>query len=202
MSFETSEQFSILFVCTGNICRSPLGEYLLKTRLSNSVPSAAVSSAGTQAVIGGNVPREILDYATTLNVSIKGHEPRAITAGMIGNADLVLTAERSHRSEVVSLVPRASAKTFTLNQFARLATEHEKAIEKGEIPAPSISNLTDLISELADFRSFATPPESLQRDDIDDPYRKSESDYQLAGEAISEAVEKTAQILTSYSKDQ
>lgn len=200
MSFETSEQFSILFVCTGNICRSPLGEYLLKTRLSDSVPSATVSSAGTQAVIGGNVPREISDYATSRNVSIQGHEPKVITAGMIGNADLVLTAERSHRSEVVSLVPRAAAKTFTLKQFARLANEHEAQIASGSLTTPSIESLQDLVLELADFRSIAVPPEFPTYDDIDDPYLRSESAYRSAGIEISQAIDSIASVLEKYSQ--
>lgn len=192
--------FKVLFVCTGNICRSPLGEYLLAGRLGEVNGQIATASAGTMAVMGGEVPQEIKSYALSQGVEILNHSPQLITAGLIGNSDLILTAERSHRSEVVSLVPRASAKTFTINQFARLALEHEKAIAQGELSAPVVSSLAELISELADFRSIAPPPESPHLDDIDDPYRKSEADYLKAGLAISHSIEITANILTSYSR--
>jgi len=198
MNAESGETFSILFVCTGNICRSPLGEYLLREKLSDVTQRFSVSSVGTYALLGGQVPQEIVDYAEIHHVAIQSHEPREMTAGTIGNADLVLTAERSHRSEVVSLVPRASAKTFTIKQFARLATEHEKALAGGEIPAPEVTSLNDLVAELADFRSIAPPPESPQADDIEDPYRKSNTLYVQAGDSISQAVREIAHILTSY----
>lgn len=200
MSFETNESFSILFVCTGNICRSPLGEHLLKAKLNESVPQASVSSAGTHAMLGGNIPEEILSFATGKQVRISNHEPRLITAGIIGNSNLILTAERSHRSEVVSLVPRASAKTFTLKQFARLADAHEELISSEGLPAPSVTTLQDLVLELADFRSVAEPPHRADFDDIADPYLRSESAYIQAGNEISEAVDSVATVLQKYSR--
>lgn len=200
MEQNSASEFKILFVCTGNICRSPLGEYLLAQKLSSFQTPISISSAGTMALIGGAVPEEIQSFALSQGVEIQNHTPRQISAGLIGNADLILTAERSHRSEVVSLVPRASAKTFTLNQFARLAIEHELAIAQGEVPAPSISNLSEVINELADFRSIAPPPESPSHDDIDDPYRKSAAVYNQAGESIARAVDATAKIFATYSR--
>ncbi len=199
MNLDNISEFKVLFVCTGNICRSPLGEYLLRDQLESLKSGINISSAGTMAVIGGAVPDEIKNFSNSLNVEINNHSPRLITAGMIGNADLILTAERSHRSEVVSLVPRASAKTFTLNQFARLALQHEEAIARGDLAQPQVSNLYDLILELADFRSIATPPEQPSNDDIDDPYRKSLADYQSAGNEILTAVTTTSEILKKYS---
>lgn len=152
------------------------------------------------AVIGGAIPDEIKNFSRTHDVEITDHSPRLITAGMIGNAELILTAERSHRSEVVSLVPRASAKTFTLNQFARLAQQHEDAISRGELAQPQVSDLSDLILELADFRSIATPPEQASNDDIDDPYMKSLADYQSAGNEILAAIDITSDIVKKYSQ--
>lgn len=200
MNGDQNYNFSIVFVCTGNICRSPLGEFLLRDKLKTLPNQFAISSAGTHALLGGQVPQEIVNYAQSQEVILQGHQPREMTAGIVGNADLILTAERAHRSEVVSLVPRASAKTFTLKQLARLAHEHELAIASGDIPVPTVASLTDLISELADFRSIAPPPESPQADDIEDPYRKSNTHYVQAGDSISQAVREIAHILTSYAR--
>ena len=199
MDLVNTSEFKVLFVCTGNICRSPLGEFLLRDSLKSLHTNLSISSAGTHALIDGDIPEEIKSFSRTHNVEIEEHTPRQITAGMIGNADLVLTAERSHRSEVVSLVPRASAKTFTLNQFARLALQHEQAITEGNLAQPQVNHLSELITELADFRSIATPPEQPNYDDIDDPYRKSVADYQAAGEEILKTVDITAAILRKYS---
>lgn len=123
----------ILIVCTGNICRSPLAEQMLRARLLAAGARVTVASAGTQAVVGGAMTPEAAALALQLGSASTDHTPRQLTANMLAQADLVLTATRDHRRDVVTLYPKATRYTFTLNQFARL-------VDAADSSAPSSSS--------------------------------------------------------------
>jgi protein-tyrosine phosphatase len=122
----TSAAFSILFVCTGNICRSPIAEqltrHLLRERLGADVARFSVTSAGTAATGGAR-----MDPHSHAALAIRGLEhaansfrARRLDQAMVADADLVLTAERFHRRCVVLLKPSALATTFSFREFVRL----------------------------------------------------------------------------------
>ena len=164
-----TNRFTILTVCTANICRSPLSELLLRRELDTSVYE--VGSAG----IHGFTDRPMDEHAATQAVRF-GAEPgyfksRAITADMIDVSGLILTATRDHRSSVLSLVPTALRRSFTLLEFAQLVTDQ---------PADSID---DLIANACRLRSRATGVL-----DIEDPYRRGELVHQQVAERIVAAV--------------
>lgn len=191
--FEPSRRdgpFSILVVCTGNVCRSPLAEQLLATRLAAAGVDAAVRSAGTGAL----VDRPMTDQAAALSVrygaASADHRARQLAIEMVRSADLVLTAARSHRAAVVSELPRASRYTFTLNQFARIA-----ASLTGEELAAASSPL-DVVDAVAVNRGIAPPPARPEDDDIVDPYRQPQEVYDAAGAAIDGAVSTIVAALT------
>ena len=195
---QPSSSLTVLFVCTGNICRSALGERLLTTKLSPLNTAFSISSAGTHAMLGGSVPQEIIDFAASKNTSISGHNPQDLTAAKIASADLILTAERTHRSEVVSISPRASAKTFTIKQFARLCEEFDRHVESGEISVTNSLTPGDLVAEIADFRSIASPIDVASSDDVADPYRRSQEAYDLANNEIDRATEQISYFLLKH----
>ncbi|MDY7557708.1 hypothetical protein [Cryobacterium sp. 10C3] len=94
--------FSILVVCTGNICRSPLAEQLLTTRLTNAGIPVLVTSAGTYAMVGKGMPDEAAALSVRYGGDPRAHVSRQLTARLVADADLVVTADREHRGEVVS----------------------------------------------------------------------------------------------------
>ncbi len=110
----------ILLVCTGNICRSPLAEQLLRARLEEAGIAAHVDSAGTRAMVASPMTPEAAALSLAHGAHSTDHSARQLTEQLVNEADLVLTATRDHRREVVTLLPRATRYTFTLNQFARL----------------------------------------------------------------------------------
>ncbi|MBG6214631.1 MAG: low molecular weight phosphatase family protein [Cryobacterium sp.] len=110
----------ILLVCTGNICRSPLAEQLLRARLEALGLQADVQSAGTRAMVASPMTAEAAALSLTHGAHSTEHAARQLTEHLVGAADLILTATRDHRREVVTLLPKATRYTFTLNQFARL----------------------------------------------------------------------------------
>ncbi|MGK9147402.1 low molecular weight phosphatase family protein [Plantibacter flavus] len=175
--------FSVLFVCTGNICRSALGAQILSARLTADGVTArgrpiAVSSAGTGVGQGLEMPPEVVAQSIRFGGSPEGHVPTALDRDLVAGVDLILTATRDHRSVVARLLPRASRITFTIPQFARLTAD-----------APEVTDPWELVAAVAAQRGSVMPPERPEDDDIDDPYRRSESTYARVGEQIHGLVE-------------
>ena len=120
-------RFRLLFVCTGNICRSPFARFhtraLLEMRLGPRWASwFDVASGGTGAVVGSEMhplSRAQLGPLAT-HPDVAAFRARQLPARDVELADLVLTVSRSHRSAVLELEPRALRSTFTVREFARL----------------------------------------------------------------------------------
>jgi protein-tyrosine phosphatase len=174
--------FTILVVCTGNICRSPLAAQLLETRLSEAGIEAVVHSAGTGALVDRSMTEQAAELSARYRAASADHRARQLTTPMVREADLVLTAARTHRAEVVSELPRAARYTFTLNQFARIA----ESLTPEEVAAAT--SPLDLVDAVAVNRGLAPPPETPDDDDIVDPFRQSQEVYDVAGAAIDRAV--------------
>lgn len=119
----------ILFVCVGNICRSPMAEGFLKKLLRKRLRKKTsvtvnVSSAGLSAVLGG-VSGEAVKVMKEKDVDISGHNSRQLTRALIDQADLVLTMKRSHKEQILSMFPYSREKVFTLKEFAGYSEDHD-----------------------------------------------------------------------------
>jgi len=189
--------FSILTVCTGNICRSPLAEQLLRTRLEAAGLPVTVQSAGTGALVDHGMTLQAAELARVYGTEPVAHAAQQLTEPLVAGADLILTASREHRAEVVSLHPRASRYAFTLNQFARLvaAAVAEGLPARDESESP-VETLRGFVRTAAALRGAVPPPAHADEDDIIDPYRQSQEIYDQAGEAINAAVNTIAVGLT------
>ena len=110
---------SILFVCSGNICRSPMAEtlfnHILEASKSPRAHDIVVSSAGILGFTAGT-PAEPLarEVMRRRGLSLGGFAARDLTPRLIRDADLILTATRDQRDRIVAWVPTANRKTFTL----------------------------------------------------------------------------------------
>jgi len=114
----------VLFVCTGNICRSPTAERLAAACSARlEIPDFVASSAGTRAVIGHPIHPEAALVLERLEGDASNFAARQLTAKIASSADLVLTMTRAHREAVLELAPRLLRRTFTLTEAARLVSE-------------------------------------------------------------------------------
>ncbi|CAI0765837.1 arsenate reductase/protein-tyrosine-phosphatase family protein [Serratia grimesii] len=104
---------SILVVCVGNICRSPIGERLLKDLL----PDKSVSSAGISALVGKSADDKASAVASNYGVSLDGHIARQLTADMCRKNSLILVMERRHIDAVCQYSPEARGKTMLFGHW-------------------------------------------------------------------------------------
>ncbi|MCA1005045.1 low molecular weight phosphatase family protein [Rhodococcus hoagii] len=161
----------LLFVCTGNICRSPIAERLSAawSAGTDSVDITA-SSAGTRAVVGSPMEPKAAQVLSDLGGSPAGFVARQINPVIASSADLVLTMTEAHRDAVLKISPRQLKRTFTLLEAAHIA----RAIG----PAT--------VAEFAAARAAVTRAGMI---DVPDPIRQSTSVFEDAGNLIERALE-------------
>lgn len=184
--------FRILTVCTGNICRSPLAEQLLRSRLAPL--GIAVESAGVSALVGVGMPDPARAIASQLGVpDADTHVARQVTVDMIRSADLVLAMAREHRRALVELTPAATRKTFTIRELANIAagiTDDELRDEIGS--ATGDDALRAAVSLAAALRGVVTPLPSPDDLDVVDPYRQPVDVYEKSAGQLAPAVDAVA----------
>jgi protein-tyrosine-phosphatase len=113
-----SELYTILFVCTGNTCRSPMAEGGLKILLAKERPGRfRVLSAGTAAATGFPATMYATEAAKIWGCDLSRHKSQQLTRALIEDADLVFAMAPEHAKEIVRLVPEARGKTFLFKNF-------------------------------------------------------------------------------------
>jgi len=97
--------FKVITVCTGNICRSPMAEGLLRHYLPESLQTQVeVSSAGTHALHGHQADPHAIEAMERIGIDITGHRARQITKAIARESDLILTMETAHSQYVTGLL--------------------------------------------------------------------------------------------------
>jgi len=119
---------NLLFVCTGNICRSPMAEGLLRKLLQERrLLDVQVRSAGFIAVPENPASNLAVLVAKEHGVDLSGHRAQPLTSLLIREADLILVMEPEHRWELLRHHREVASKVFLLRHFAR-SGDHHRAI--------------------------------------------------------------------------
>lgn len=185
--------FRLLYVCTGNLCRSPFAEiltgHLLSARLGPEAVRFEVASAGVAAVVGSGMhpgAREELVPWGLGGAASREFRAQQLTAEMVAAADLVLGATVAHRSAVVRLAPQALAVTFSLREFFRLAA----SVDRARLPAESVPRARALVGEARARRGLAagSPEDDQIADPISGGVLAQRQSAALIGEAVSAIV--------------
>jgi protein-tyrosine-phosphatase len=113
----TSRQRQLLFVCAGNMCRSPMAEYLLRQHLGPKT-SWRVSSAGLAAVDGAAASPPALEVLAEKGVDLAPHRSRSLTRAMVDAAELIVAMTNSQVLELTRRFPEAKGRIRLLTSFA------------------------------------------------------------------------------------
>ncbi len=112
-----SAQFLILIVCTGNTCRSPMAEALMRSKFEKrfggekeAARKVYVASAGLNAFPGGPASIEAQATMAARGLSLVEHQSRSVTTHALNTADLILTMTRSHRNGILEQMPEIAGK--------------------------------------------------------------------------------------------
>lgn len=188
------DSFTVLNVCTGNLCRSPLAASVLAQRFAD-ISEIRLHSAGTRAALGRPVPREAREIAGFMGaIDIRTHRARQVSEEMLSGSDVVLAMTREHRRVLVELNPRIVRRAFTIRELASLAalTTDEEIIRQGALPtADRVTRLRAAVEAAARRRSHRRS-QDRPADDVIDPFGYDREIYALAALQLAPAIEGVA----------
>jgi protein-tyrosine-phosphatase len=108
---------SVLFVCTANICRSPMAEGLLKSRVSASGQAWRIESAGVWAIAGQPAAPLTRQVLLLRGIELDRFSSRPITRSLIHEFNLVLAMERNHKEALRAAFPECAERVFTVREL-------------------------------------------------------------------------------------
>lgn len=106
----------IVFVCTGNVCRSPMAEFMMRRKLGPS-SDWTVASAGVNAVSGMSASRNAVTVLRELGVDLTPHRSRQLARDLVDAASIIVVMTAAHRDQVQMLFRHAREKIFLLRSF-------------------------------------------------------------------------------------
>lgn len=172
---------SILVVCTGNICRSPYIEYVLAHELADL--SIGVSSAGTMALVGEPMQDGSSMLLKQLGIDSSGFAARQVVPELVEEVDLVITATRDHRAQVVRAAPRGLRYTFALADFSDLIA-HADMAQSVHGESADDTAVRRLVLRAAARRSDIAP-RTADASVILDPFRQGSSAFSAMAHQVS-----------------
>jgi len=181
---------AVLFVCTANVCRSPLAEHLMRHEMGSRLGGRfedrwVVRSAGTHAMIGAPIHGLAREALLERGVAVPETAARQLTPSMIERADLVLTSTRAQRAMVAQLLPAAVRRTFTLRQFARLSLAGAEIEAEAEVET---RRGHDLLERAALGRTRVQPVDEAD-DAVEDPIGKDLAAFRRCADLTARCID-------------
>jgi protein-tyrosine phosphatase len=172
-----------LFVCTANICRSPVAAALARRRwgMGVDVRSAGLSEGGRR------VPSAGLQLDSELGLGLDGHVSRQITVEDLDDADLVLTMTRAHARDLMIMNPQLWPRVFTLKQFARWSANRQRGGE---------GDLRTWLAEAAGARDRWEIVGESPADDTADPIRDPVRAWRSMAADMSTSLDAMSRVVT------
>ncbi|TPF78589.1 MULTISPECIES: low molecular weight phosphatase family protein [unclassified Bifidobacterium] len=169
----------ILFVCTGNVCRSPMGELMMRRYLVHT--SIEISSAGTHGLDAQPIDPSSRRLMDSLSIDSSSFRSKQLTREMAESADLVLCFEHDQVQDVVSIAPGAIRHTFLITEFASMCLY---CARNDMVHGETIQERLKSVVNVASFVRPLIPPAR----DIEDPFGKEFPVFRAAAEQTNKAL--------------
>lgn len=178
----------LLFVCTGNICRSPSAEFLLRARLEQLLGDDAkrfqLSSAGLGTPGGWEIDPKVAELLSERGIEDRQEfRSRRVTAEILADADLILTGTKQHRLSIGADFPEAYPRTFTMREAATLLSTPETTT----LPAYDVGDRGRAVIAFLQ-RARSTRVLTEESFDILDPHGRRAAAYKAMFEQVTSAV--------------
>ncbi|MBN2366650.1 MAG: low molecular weight protein arginine phosphatase [Calditrichaeota bacterium] len=123
--------FTVLLVCTANVCRSPMAEVILRRLVTERglQDIIEVKSAGIYAMDGQKSSDLTVKVAAENGLDLEGHRSQSITPRMIHQSDLILVMTPNHRNDLLQFFPKQTGKIYTLKEFERKKIPAKAAVD-------------------------------------------------------------------------
>lgn len=169
---------NVLFVCTGNVCRSPMAEGFLREHSERRGLDVDVRSTGTHAWNGRAATFDGRKVMTELGVPIDDHRTLELDRDLVDWADLLLCMSTEHLREVLRTFPDAAPRSYTLKGFLEML--------------PSLPTYGDTESWVRAAAGYADIAASISDADVDDPFGERETAYRRVATEIRDLIERLA----------
>jgi protein-tyrosine-phosphatase len=147
----------IVFICTGNICRSAMAEAILRQMITEQGLSLKVSSMGVEALVDSPADENAIAVLAEINIDLTPHRARYLALQELSDAELILCMDRYHLSFVKGMFPQLAYKCFLLTDYPKakwwkrdIADPYRQSRDKFRKSRDIISaNITRILAEVA-----------------------------------------------------
>ncbi|SMO67360.1 low molecular weight protein arginine phosphatase [Melghirimyces algeriensis] len=189
----------VLFVCTGNTCRSPMAEALLREKARKRKMDVKVRSAGISAVNGSPATEPAVRVMKEKGIHHGSHQSRMVSEELVQWADLILVMTVGHKQLMVHSYPKAADKLYTLKEYT-LSDSQKKKLEalsqlqvewetrRATLTGEPSKELKKLEREMNSLQKEVS--EWVERGDIVDPFGGDVEEYRQCAAEIENELEK------------
>ena len=171
----------VLFICTGNICRSPMGELLL----TQFMPDLESDSAGTRGLVSHEIAPNSKRLLDQHGIDSSSFRAKRVTPQIAQGSDLILCFEHEQRKEIAVIAPTAARKTFLIDDFANMCVYcKEQGYMGGNTRQEKLESVIDNASMIR--------PMIPDTNNVEDPIGKDFAVYQAAYNEICKALQTIA----------